>query len=198
MGANVIMTRGNDAFVPVGERPKIANRAGADFLISVHADSGDRNHSVNGSTVYYHLQVPSCKALAQSIADQFSDMGGIRTKGTHSDGAQWGGRFVTGFGVLRGSQMVAVLCETGYMSNPGDVNKLNNSAMQKKIAESIANGLKNYVEGNPNFDTRNIQPQDVGVLVPLTPEGMELDASSSSEEGTIPVTLDPSRTRSSR
>ena len=175
MGANVIMTRGNDSFVPVDERPRIANRAGADFFVSVHADSGDRNRTVNGSTIYYHMQVGSCKALAQSIVDELADMGGIRTKGTHSDGIQWGGRFVNGYGVLRGSQMVAVLCETGYMSNPGDANKLNDPAMQKKIADSIANGLKNYVEGNPDFDTRNIQPQPEGELTPLGDAGASSD-----------------------
>ncbi len=189
MGANVIMTRGNDSFVPVDERPKIANRAGADFFISVHADSGDRNRTVNGSTVYYHLQVGSCKALAQSIVDELANMGGIRTKGTHSDGLQWGGRFVNGYGVLRGSQMVAVLCETGYMSNPGDANKLNDPEMQKKIADSIANGLKNYVEGNPDFDTRNIQPQAVGELTPLgdadsTPAGESTNPTAPEPDGT--------------
>ena len=190
MGANVIMTRGNDSFVPVDERPKIANRAGADFFISVHADSGDRNRIVNGSTVYYHMQVGSCKALAQSIVDELADMGGIRTKGTHSDGLQWGGRFVNGYGVLRGSQMVAVLCETGYMSNPGDANKLNDPAMQKKIADSIANGLKNYVEGNPDFDTRNIQPQPEGELTPLG----DADAASAGENAN-PTAPQPDGTR---
>ncbi|MES2461607.1 MAG: N-acetylmuramoyl-L-alanine amidase [Armatimonadota bacterium] len=183
MGANVIMTRGNDAFIPVNDRPKIANRAGADFFLSIHADSGSRNRTVNGSTIYYHMQVGSCKALAQSIVDQLADMGGIRTKGTHSDGMQWGGRFVNGYGVLRGAQMVSVLCETGYMSNPGDVNKLNDPVMQKKIADSIANGLKNYVEGNPTFDTRNIRPQAEGELAPLTPDDTtEIGASSEDDE----------------
>jgi N-acetylmuramoyl-L-alanine amidase len=191
MGANVIMTRGNDAFIPVNDRPKIANRAGADFFISVHADSGDRNHSVNGSTIYYHMQMGSCKALAQSIVDELADMGGIRTKGTHSDGMQWGGRFVNGYGVLRGSQMVAVLCETGYMSNAGDVNKLNDPTMQKKIADAIANGLKHYVEGNPDFDTRNVQPQSEGVLAPLTPAD---DAAPDDEDRPAVVSQDPDTT----
>lgn len=148
MGANVMMTRGNDSFIGVNERPRKANRAGADFFLSVHADSGSRNRTVNGSTVYFHMQVGSSRALAQSIADQFAVMGGIRTKGARSDGAQWGGRFASGYGVLRNADMVAVLIETGFMSNPGDVNKLVDPDMQQKIAAAIASGLKNYIEGN--------------------------------------------------
>jgi len=166
-GANVILTRSNDEFIPVDGRPAIANRSGADFFISIHADSGDYNHSVNGSTIYYHMQVPSCKSLAQCIAERMGDLGTIRCKGPHSDGLQYGGRFVNGYGVLRNSQMVAVLCECGYMSNGSDVRKLNDSANQQRIAEAIANGLRDYVEGNPGFDTKHINPQPVGTLTPL-------------------------------
>jgi N-acetylmuramoyl-L-alanine amidase len=163
-GANVIMTRSGDSTLPVNARPQIANQAGADFFISVHADSADRNHSVNGSTVYFHMDWASCRALAQCIADRFADMGGIRTKGVHSDGRQWGGRFVNGYGVLRGSQMVAVLVECGYMTNSNDVRRLSDPASQKKIAGAIMAGLRDYVEGNPDLDTRFINPQPEGAL----------------------------------
>ena len=87
--------------------------------------------------------------------------------------------------------MVAVLCETGYMSNAGDVNKLNDPTMQKKIADAIANGLKHYVEGNPDFDTRNVQPQSEGVLAPLTPVE---DTTPDNEDNPATVSQDPDTT----
>jgi hypothetical protein len=61
--------------------------------------------------------------------------------------------------------------------------------MQKKIADSIANGLKNYVEGNPNFDTRNIRPQVEGAMEPLTDSDTleSIPVSVSTEVDTSPV-----------
>ena len=180
-GANVIMTRSDDTFIPLGERPQMANRMGADFFIAVHADSGDSNHSANGSTVYYHFDNAPCRTLAQCIAERFGDMGSIRTKGVRSD------RTIapnSGFAVLRGAKMVAVLCETGYMSNNSDVRLLNDGGMQKKIAQNIAQGLQDYIEGNPDFDTRMVSPNagtDEIVPLPFLPE----------ENGTLEMPSEP-------
>ena len=168
-GANVIMTRATDIFIPVDERPIIANRAGADFFISIHADSGDRNHSVNGSTVYYHFSATEDRALAERIATRLGSMGDIRSKGIGSDGKRFPGQ---GYGVLRLSQMTGVLVECGYMSNSADVKRLTDPAMQGKIARCIIAGVRDYIEANPNLDTRNTNPQPGdGQEVPLPPPG---------------------------
>ena len=193
-GANVILTRSTDYFIPVDERPVIANRAGADFFISIHADSSDHNHSVTGSTVYYHFNQPSCKTLAGCIADRLADIGDIRSKGVGSDGIRFPG---VGYGVLRGSQMVAVLVECGYMTSSADVRHLNDSATQKKTARAIVGGLRDYIEGNPATDTRNVNPQpDHGTNVPPLPTLLDADgnpSASSSAPGssTVPGTTAP-------
>lgn len=169
-GANVIITRGNDAFIDLGERSAIANRAGADFFISCHSDStGGRSSGVNGSTVYFHLDSQSCRALAQCIADRLGDMGGIRCNGPRSDGKI----YTNGFSVLRRSQMVSVLVECGFMTNPGDANRLVSGEYQQKTARAIADGLRDYIEGNPYFDTRNINPQPEILPLPALPPGGE-------------------------
>jgi N-acetylmuramoyl-L-alanine amidase len=157
-GANVIMTRATDVFIPLGERSHIANRAGADFFLSVHCDStGGRSGATNGSTVYFHLNLASCKALAQSIAERLAaEVGTVRSKGIRSDGVIYPG---AGFSVLRRSQMVSVLVETGYMTNPNDARYLNDPSTRKRIAGAIASGLRDFIEGNPYVDTRNINPQ---------------------------------------
>ena len=163
-GANVIMTRSSDYFIPVDDRPEIANRAGADFFVAIHADSGDSNHSIQGSTVYYHFNQPTGRALAQSIAARLAQTGDIPSRGIGSDGIRFPGQ---GFGVLRYSRMVAVLCECGYMSNGVDVRKLNTPAVQRKIAQSIVAGLRDYIEANPNLDTRSVNARaDTEIIVP--------------------------------
>jgi N-acetylmuramoyl-L-alanine amidase len=161
-GANVLLTRADDFFIPVSERPRIANRADADFFIAVHCDSGDSNRSINGSTVYYHAYDPNCRNLAQSIAQRLDGTGGIRSNGIRTDFVRFPGRpdgSTGGFGVLRGSRMVAVLVETGYMSNSRDVSRLADPGQQAQIAAAIAAGLRDYIEGNPNMDTRTNRPE---------------------------------------
>lgn len=142
-GANVIMTRDSDSFVPLAERSEISNRAGADMFIAVHCDAAGSR--ANGSTVYYHLNDASERVLANCVADRLRDMGGIRTQGSRSDGKM----YTNGFSVLRRTNTLAILCETGYMTNSNDVSLLSKPEMQAKIARAIANGAQDYIEGNP-------------------------------------------------
>jgi N-acetylmuramoyl-L-alanine amidase len=49
----VVMTRGGDAFVSLGDRVRIAREAGAALFISIHADAlSEADDSVAGTTVY--------------------------------------------------------------------------------------------------------------------------------------------------
>lgn len=51
-GYRAVLTRSNDRFISLRERPKLAREAGADFFVSIHADSFPKNRSVRGSGVY--------------------------------------------------------------------------------------------------------------------------------------------------
>jgi N-acetylmuramoyl-L-alanine amidase len=48
----VLMTRDRDVFVPLGERVRLAQRAGADLFISIHADTISGAGEVRGFTIY--------------------------------------------------------------------------------------------------------------------------------------------------
>lgn len=51
-GVRVALTRSDDAYLFLTERPEIAHRLGADLFISIHADSTASDTGASGATVY--------------------------------------------------------------------------------------------------------------------------------------------------
>lgn len=51
-GYRVVLTRNEDEFIRLKDRPRLARDAGADFFVSIHADSFPKNRSVRGTGVY--------------------------------------------------------------------------------------------------------------------------------------------------
>ena len=51
-GYRAVLTRDDDRFIPLKHRPRIAREAGADFFLSIHADSFPKNKRVRGTGVY--------------------------------------------------------------------------------------------------------------------------------------------------
>ena len=140
-GATVLMTRNDDSFPPLMSRPAFANDHHADYFVSIHADSFGSQNARTGTTVYFHAQNGLCRQMAADIGRRVSQVSGIPYNGIKSDTI----RFATGFGVLRGSGMPAILVETGYMNNDDDLAKLRDDATQQKIAEGIVAGIRDFI-----------------------------------------------------
>jgi N-acetylmuramoyl-L-alanine amidase len=139
-GATVYMTRDDDSFPELHERPKMAIAVGADYFISVHCDDSGSRDSHTGTTVYYHAHDPVCRRLAACIINRVAAVSGIPSDGVRSDTV----RFQTGFAVLRGSPMPAVLVECGYMNNHNDLAKLQTPSAEQAIAQGIVAGLIDF------------------------------------------------------
>ena len=146
-GATVLMTRDEDVLPSVMARPQFANDHHADYFVSIHCDSSGGQNSHAGTTVYFHAQNGLCRLMASDIGRRVSETSGIPYDGIKSDTI----RFSTGFGVLRGSEMPAVLVETGYMNNDTDLAKLRDDATQQNIAQGIAAGLRDFTRDRVNL-----------------------------------------------
>ena len=141
-GATVLMTRSDDSFPALDSRAPFANAHHADYFISIHADSSAAGrNTLAGTTVYFHAQNSVCRLMASDIGRRISETSGISYNGVKSDTI----RFRTGFAVLRGSEMPAVLVETGYMNNDRDLATLRDDAGQQRIAEGITAGLRDFI-----------------------------------------------------
>lgn len=116
-------------------RARMANEWGADYFVSIHTNSS-LNPAANGFETYVY-RIPSRAAeLAQSIQDAFVSELGSKDNGVRS----------ANFSVLRNTNMPAVLCELGYLSNPTEALNLNSPLWQTKAARAIFNGIYNFVK----------------------------------------------------
>ncbi|HEX4042048.1 MAG TPA: N-acetylmuramoyl-L-alanine amidase [Xanthobacteraceae bacterium] len=64
---HVLMTRDSDQYIPLQQRVELAQSAGADLFMSVHADA-NRNHHIRGASVYTLSEKASDKEAAELAA----------------------------------------------------------------------------------------------------------------------------------
>jgi len=66
LGVRVLMTRSGDVFVPLPERSAIANRAKADFMISLHVNAANSRGAVGFETFYFTREPSDSDARASA------------------------------------------------------------------------------------------------------------------------------------
>lgn len=145
LGAQVVMTRQtNEATVSNIERAQIANNAGADLCVRIHAD-GSEDSSVFGMSMQVpaggllgtpEIEQPSARA-AEIILEEVTAATGARSRGLapRSD--------LTGF---NWSEVPCVLLEMGFLSNPQEDALLATDEYRQQIASGIVSGVCRWIE----------------------------------------------------
>ncbi|OMF48579.1 hypothetical protein BK135_09790 [Paenibacillus peoriae] len=144
----VILTRGTDVFLELKERVSIANKAGADAFVSIHANSSS-NPEATGTETYYMR--PTSKNLANTIHKYMVAATGLRDRGVAYGNFQ----------VIRSTTMDAVLVEVGFISNAVEEATLFDNDFQNNVALAIAKGLCAHI-GVP-FTGPDMKPTPVPV-----------------------------------
>lgn len=139
-GAQVVMTRTvSEIDLTNIQRAEIANDAGADVCIRIHADGVDDSR-VHGVSVLIpagaflgtpEIAAPSAQ-LGQIMVDCVAQETGAKNRGTteRTD--------LTGF---NWSKVPVVLLEMGFLSNPEEDAAMETEAYQQKIAQGVTNAL---------------------------------------------------------
>lgn len=142
-GATVIMTRrtAQSDLSNVG-RAQLANEAGADLVVRLHAD-GSENHSVSGMSMLIPTSdyisdpelIAKSRRAGELILQQAAESTGARSLGLspRSD--------MTGF---NWSEVPVVLLEMGFMTNAEEDRLLSTEEYQDKIVDGIVSGLELY------------------------------------------------------
>ena len=134
-GAKVVMTREDDRDVSLGERQVIINTEEPAIALSVHhnslPDNGDAEKTKGFGTFWYHPQSHSLAVFLQNYV--------VKKLGKPSYGVFWNNLALT-----RPSAAPAVLLELGFMSNPYEFEEIVNPQAQKKMANTLADGITEW------------------------------------------------------
>jgi len=143
-GVQVVMTRTTqDIDISNVERAQMANEAGADLFVRIHADGSD-NHAVAGIHVLYPASVQGwtddiaaeSKTAAAAAQRELIAATGAKDRGidARSD--------MTGF---NWSDVPVILPEIGFMTNPEEDRLLATSAYQDKIVQGLTRAILSYL-----------------------------------------------------
>ena len=144
-GAKVTLTRENDTGVGpcVDQRAAIANRAGADAALSIHADgAAAAGHG-------FHVIVPKPVGKNNGIVDESHRLGVDIRDAYHAGTGLPVATYIAENGLderddlggLNLSTVPAAFIECGNMGNPGDAAKLSSASFRQRMAESMAKGF---------------------------------------------------------
>jgi N-acetylmuramoyl-L-alanine amidase len=174
-GLEVIMTRESDIFIPLENRPVIANQQKADLFVSIHANA-NRNRKKKGVMAFYlnfspdpqvneiaatenatstkrigEMQDVLKKIVQNSKILESRDLAYkihgnlVKLLSQHYIGVESLGVRGGPFWVLIGGEMPSVLVEISHLSNAQEEERLKSPSYRKQVAQGIYEGILEYM-----------------------------------------------------
>jgi N-acetylmuramoyl-L-alanine amidase len=127
-GVNVLYTRTDDRFLELSERADIANRADADYFLSIHINAGGGT----GFETYIHTNASSKSVAYQNVIhpEVMAAIGNVADRGKKR----------ANHAVTRETHMPAMLGENLFIDS-ADANKLKSDSFLQQIALGYVNGM---------------------------------------------------------
>lgn len=132
----VYYTRTIDETLFLRPRVTLANEVECDFFISIHCNANDHTGPNGTEVLYYNHENDNVnsKDLAKILSEELAGAVSLKNGGI----LQKKGNEIF---ILANAKVPAVLVETGYLTNSGDLNYLNSKTGQQNIARGIYNGI---------------------------------------------------------
>lgn len=142
-GYNVLMIReSQDVDISNSERAQMANNAGADIFVRIHANGSD-NADVSGvltmsptaANPYIASLYPACHSLSECVVNAICAETGAVNRGVYETDTMSG---------INWAAIPVTIVEMGYMTNPAEDLLMASPDYQAKIVNGIANGIDSY------------------------------------------------------
>lgn len=145
-GFKVVMTRTNSKVaLSCIDRAKIANKAHADAYVRIHANGSDSSSANGAMTIcttrnspYISSMYKKNKSLSNAVLNAYVSATGCRKEYIWETDSMTGNNW---------SKVSTTLIEMGYMSNPSEDRRMQQTSYQKKMVRGIANGIEDYLVG---------------------------------------------------
>ncbi len=172
-GIDVIYTRTTDIYQTPFEKAQIANRAGADYFISIHRNSSPEPNQYQGVETLVYDKSGIKLTMAETINSALEELGfhnlGVKAR--------------PGLVVLRRTKMPALLIEVGFLNTESD------NTLFDEQQDEIARAIANAVLGTLDLETVESESSPVGTPdspsepdTPSTPDSSEPSGPSANPE----------------
>lgn len=130
----VYFTRTDDSNPTFDQRVQLANKSGANLLVSVHNNStgSGRMSGTNGTQVMYDELSEQSRRFAQICLEEVTAELGSRNKGLVEGDSIY---------IIRTSEVPVALIEVGFMTNREELALLSTEEYQKKAAQGIYDAI---------------------------------------------------------
>ncbi|ENH97087.1 putative N-acetylmuramoyl-L-alanine amidase [Gracilibacillus halophilus YIM-C55.5] len=136
LGAEVILTRTEDRFIPLTSRVTIANTKQADLFLSLHYNSTPELPNVTGAGTYYYSDRD--KQLAEDVQFFMVSQTGMNDRGVQQEDLQ----------VLRTNHRPSLLLELGFISNQEEEHNIQSKAYLDQMSRGITKGIHQYFQSS--------------------------------------------------
>jgi N-acetylmuramoyl-L-alanine amidase len=172
LGAEVILTRKEDNYIPLDERAGMANQAQADLFVSVHANYSDLPSARGVETYYTNFFSSLDSTELETRPDGTANKNGVTaalspadlhdrieqsrrlaasvqrslygTLSVQNPGLRDRGVKEASYVVLTETAMPGILAEVSFVSSPTDEQKLRSDGYREQIAEALYRGIARY------------------------------------------------------